>query len=1131
MLALVFVLSLWGATSPKTAAEPPPGYLAWKEQSWLAEIPPLPSDFPGLASPSASVSDYPAQSWSGMAFESGRDGNWEIYYAKGDGMSPRRLTDNPASDIYPRLDRGCTRVVFASDRDGNLELYTMNVDGSGLARLTWEPAADSWPAWSPDGTRIAFASRRDTDWDLYLMNADGSGVARLTASPEDDVQPCWSPDGQSIAWIRRVSSNQAELFRIDADGTNGRRIQPGCGYMQHPSWSVDGNYIAFDCDIDGDYFNEVVTTTEAGGGRTVLMDPSQYRRYYQDAWLGSYGPKDHDLVATIVYWEVEDGWLVLSRTLMMQLSGAWVSSSGLDMSPDWQTADIAAPIATLAPMPRFHPDADLLYSWSARDTGPAGIHSYDVEIRDQTNSDWRPWLHKTQDTSAWSHGGFGYTYRARVRAYDNAGNMGPWNEQPPEGTFCYRWKVSGTIVDERGLAVSNATAITRPEAPGKALPDREGHFAFFGIEGDVHQLEVSHQGYAAAAPIEFDSPRPDPQYEIRLWHMDERLSNGGGETGAMAPWITSGHPAPILMSDGLSGQYSFVLGQVITSGLYALPGNPDPPAPTQLMQDASGTLHVLYNTILGSTAVSHYLQRPSGGTWSTPQSFTDAGRWPALAMDASGTLYTVGLQHVHADVDYAMVYKYRPPGGEWTAAVRIPGVAVPATAYPVVLADSGGRLHAIWDCYSCWNLGTTQHAVRAPDGLWTNTTGPAVGWTNLPSRSLLAAIGTGDVMHAVWYDGTHSNGTSDTLKLMYSRREPGALWSGPVALAASSGLDLLREAPALLTGQGGWVYLIWQVRTFDSGGKALRQTAYLKRSEDGGVTWGSAVHISAWDTWLQTGGVIPAVTIDETGGLHAFWDPQGEQGEQSVQSVYSTSGDGGTTWSTPRRIGALVTPQSAIVQGQQGQACVGGRNALADVYGLNEVVGSSALRQTADLRSGAHEPTLAFSYRLFQEPDGTDSLKVSAGGEILWQSSGPQETWGYVWLDLSDWQGQTTTVTLELESSRDGDRSVAYVDNIALGSWMTPAVTEVTPAWVNPGEAVTVTVRGFNLLPGTVRLGAMEVTPTVTPGGREMALVLPGGLAPGKFTLHVLNSGGQEGYSSGAVTSGWIVYLPVAARH
>lgn len=41
------------------------------------------------------------------------------------------------------------RIAFESDRDGNYEIYVMNADGTGQTRLTNNVALDAVPAWSP----------------------------------------------------------------------------------------------------------------------------------------------------------------------------------------------------------------------------------------------------------------------------------------------------------------------------------------------------------------------------------------------------------------------------------------------------------------------------------------------------------------------------------------------------------------------------------------------------------------------------------------------------------------------------------------------------------------------------------------------------------------------------------------------------------------------------------------------------------------------------------------------------------------------------------------------------------------------------------------------------------------------
>ncbi|MCH7836091.1 MAG: PD40 domain-containing protein, partial [Chloroflexi bacterium] len=107
----------------------------------------------------------------------------------------------PAATPTPTVGPGVSatgKIAFDSDRDGNFEVYVVNADGSGLSNLTGSPALDLGPAWSPDGSRIAFTSDRDGNIEIYVMNADGSGLTRLTDDPAGDRRPAWSPDGSGI---------------------------------------------------------------------------------------------------------------------------------------------------------------------------------------------------------------------------------------------------------------------------------------------------------------------------------------------------------------------------------------------------------------------------------------------------------------------------------------------------------------------------------------------------------------------------------------------------------------------------------------------------------------------------------------------------------------------------------------------------------------------------------------------------------------------------------------------------------------------------------------------------------------------------------------------------------------------
>jgi Tol biopolymer transport system component len=142
-------------------------------------------------------------------------------------------------------------LLLVSTRDGDYAIYGMRADGGGEDRLSEEAGDPSSPrglffqvepAWSPDGTRIAFASKREGGFDLYSMNADGTDTRRLTTSADDESSPSWSPSGELIVFSR---GTPADLYLVNADGTGARPLVTGSATDTQPSWSPDGRWIVF----------------------------------------------------------------------------------------------------------------------------------------------------------------------------------------------------------------------------------------------------------------------------------------------------------------------------------------------------------------------------------------------------------------------------------------------------------------------------------------------------------------------------------------------------------------------------------------------------------------------------------------------------------------------------------------------------------------------------------------------------------------------------------------------------------------------------------------------------------------------------------------------------------------------
>ena len=96
-------------------------------------------------------------------------------------------------------------------------------------------------AWGKQNV-IVFAP--DAATPLWRVNADGTNVRRLTKHNAEDSNPAWGPDGKSIAYISATSNDRRGLFVMNADGSEPQGLvhsknQDFC----FPSWSSDGKLI------------------------------------------------------------------------------------------------------------------------------------------------------------------------------------------------------------------------------------------------------------------------------------------------------------------------------------------------------------------------------------------------------------------------------------------------------------------------------------------------------------------------------------------------------------------------------------------------------------------------------------------------------------------------------------------------------------------------------------------------------------------------------------------------------------------------------------------------------------------------------------------------------------------------
>ncbi len=168
--------------------------------------------------------------------------------------------------------------------DETFDIFETDWNGKNIKRLTKEKGYDAEGAYSPDGKKIVFASNRagytetlspeeqkifaqDPSYmmDIYTMNADGSNVKRLTNVKGYDGGPFFSSDGKQITWRRFTPNGQsAEIYVMDADGGNQRAVTKLGAMSWAPFFHPSGDYLIFTSNVLG-YSNFELFIVDAKG--------------------------------------------------------------------------------------------------------------------------------------------------------------------------------------------------------------------------------------------------------------------------------------------------------------------------------------------------------------------------------------------------------------------------------------------------------------------------------------------------------------------------------------------------------------------------------------------------------------------------------------------------------------------------------------------------------------------------------------------------------------------------------------------------------------------------------------------------------------------------------------------------
>ncbi len=220
-----------------------------------------------------------------IAYAKGPVANTDIYVANASGSGSTCVACRSCDEAEPAWSPDGSHLAYQSSCGGNYDIWVVDVRTASVMQLTDTPGVDERePDWSPDGFQIVYrtstqGSDRNSDGELWLMNGDGSNPRRLDNTVIMGRSPRWSPNGDRILFMSE-RSGRWQIYVYDPGlGTTTRLTDCGTN-CRWPCWSPDGRYVAYHSTTtatgSGSALQETIWLVSANGGQVSQLITGQH---------------------------------------------------------------------------------------------------------------------------------------------------------------------------------------------------------------------------------------------------------------------------------------------------------------------------------------------------------------------------------------------------------------------------------------------------------------------------------------------------------------------------------------------------------------------------------------------------------------------------------------------------------------------------------------------------------------------------------------------------------------------------------------------------------------------------------------------------------------------------------------
>ena len=169
---------------------------------------------------------------------------YSLIVADQDGYNENKIMESADPIMSPAWSPDSRRIAYVSFEGNRSSIFVQTLRTGNRIQVSSRSGVNGAPSFSPDGRKLAVTlSDAEGNLDIYTIDINSRQAKRITTHRAIDTEGSWSPDGRYI-YFTSDRSGGPQIYRVSANGGTAERMTFEGSYNARPRMSPDGEKLA-----------------------------------------------------------------------------------------------------------------------------------------------------------------------------------------------------------------------------------------------------------------------------------------------------------------------------------------------------------------------------------------------------------------------------------------------------------------------------------------------------------------------------------------------------------------------------------------------------------------------------------------------------------------------------------------------------------------------------------------------------------------------------------------------------------------------------------------------------------------------------------------------------------------------